>query len=216
MRASKHVEINSIVYYPVLGAWQGSSEMYEELRGSNQRGFIQRHNNICPAGGEPLLDVTIIPSPLQFQRHPENWEEGPCWYPHPANGENKTLIPASISTTFQLLKLLSQGWVLLSQGERMTALIIIHLIYHPIFSPTAETPFFNGKNGDLRNNYCHLGVLSPLSLHLSLPRTKSCSASLWKKSWTQAVLTAQGKQTLVEGNSFSWRLEFLFFCFFLT
>lgn len=52
------------------------------------------------------------------------------------------------------------------------------------------------------NYYCHLGVPCPLSLHLSPLRTKSCSASLRKESWTQAVLTAWGKQALVEGKFF--------------
>lgn len=98
----------------------------------------------------------MIPSPLQFQRHLGKWEEGPCWFPHFANGENRTLKPFSISTNFQLLKLLSQGWALLSQGERAKALIVIPL-----------TPFslqYSRKGGNHRNDYCHPGVLSPLSL----------------------------------------------------
>lgn len=70
----------------------------------------------------------------------------------------------------------------------MTALILIPLIYHPIFSPmAAQWKRWGWKS---RNDYCHLEVLPLLSLHMSPLRTKSFSASLQKESWTQAVLTA--------------------------
>lgn len=109
------------------GVWAAQGQQ------SKAMGSFSVTDKNCPAGAESLLVMTS--SPLQFQRHLGKWEEGPCWFPHFANGENRTLKPFSISTNFQLLKLLSQGWALLSQGERVAALIVIPLIYHSIFSP---------------------------------------------------------------------------------
>lgn len=149
-----HKEKQHYCVLPCSRCLAGISRGVWATQGQQSKTMVSFSVTYCPAGAESLL--VMIPSPLQFQRHLGKWEEGPCWFPHFAKGENRTLKPFSISTNFQLLKLLSQGWALLSQGERATVLIVIPL-----------TPFslqYSRKGGNHRNDYCHPGVLSPLSL----------------------------------------------------
>lgn len=119
------------MYYPVLGAWQGSSVVYEQPRGSNQKPWA---HSVSQIKSVPSSGKNKTPGPGNSKGTSGSGRKVPAGT-HILQMEK--IRPISISTNFQLLKLLCQGCVVLRKGERKTSLDVIPLIHHPIFSPTA-------------------------------------------------------------------------------